>query len=96
MDTPVADRQSRRLQAPDTVRAITSCWISLAPSKIVLCSVRRFLGVTSCCAVGLTRCFANLDSASCCRFRRVLGTRLGIGRSRRRLGVFDEDRIVIG
>lgn len=48
MDTPVADRQSRRLQAPDTARAITSCWISLAPSKIVLLSVRSFLGVTSC------------------------------------------------
>ena len=53
------------IRIPEIARAITSCWISEVPSKIVWLTVPGFPGVALCSAVGGTWCFAS------CRFRLV-------------------------
>ena len=40
-------------------RLMTSCWISLVPSKIVWLTLTGFVGAAQCCHVSLTRRFAN-------------------------------------
>ena len=40
-------------------RAMTSCWISLVPSKIVWLTVQGFRGVMLCGDVGVTRCYTS-------------------------------------
>ena len=44
---------------PLIARAITSCWISLVPSKIVWLTVPGFLGALRFGDVVATRCFAS-------------------------------------
>ena len=39
-------------------RAMTSCWISLVPSKIVWLTLTGFVSDAQCCHVALTRAFA--------------------------------------
>jgi hypothetical protein len=42
------------IRIPLIALAMTSCWISLVPSKIVWLSVSGFPGVTPCCGVLVT------------------------------------------
>ena len=67
------------IRRPDIARAITSCWISLVPSKIVWLTVLGFPGVTSCGAVRRDQVIReSTDSGSCHRFHPFLGRKLGI------------------
>lgn len=47
------------MRMPEIARAITSCWISLVPSKIVWLNVSGFPGVTPWSSIAVARCFAS-------------------------------------
>ena len=61
------------IRRPDIARAITSCWISLVPSKIVWIKLSAFSGVVPYRTVPLIRCDAFASPGWCCPFRLVLG-----------------------
>ena len=50
--------QNYSIRMPLIARAITSCWISLVPSKIVWLTLTGFVSDAHCCHVPLTRCCA--------------------------------------
>ena len=47
------------MRRPEIAREITSCWISLVPSKIVWLTLTGFVSAAQCCPVSLTWAFAN-------------------------------------
>ena len=47
------------MRRPDIARAITSCWISLVPSKIVWLTFSGFPGAPWCRGVLVTWCFTD-------------------------------------
>ena len=56
-DRPRARNHS--IRRPDIAREMTSCWISLVPSKIVWLTLTGFVSADQCCHVPLTWAFAN-------------------------------------
>jgi hypothetical protein len=58
---------------PEIARLMTSCWISLVPSKIVWLTLTGFVSAAQCCHVPLTRRFAIRVSDGWCSVRSVLG-----------------------
>lgn len=76
---PAVDENGYSMRMPLIARAITSCWISDVPSKIVWFSVPGLLGVDECCSMPLGSGFADVGDGSCQSVRPILGT-LGISR----------------
>ena len=70
--TSVASLYSMR--RPEIARAITSCWISLVPSKMVWIRLLNLTDATSCRAVHVTWCYANGRFRLVSLFHLVLGT----------------------
>jgi hypothetical protein len=54
------------MRRPEIAREMTSCWISLVPSKIVKLTFTGFVNTAQCCHVPLTRGFAIWVSDGCC------------------------------
>jgi hypothetical protein len=46
------------IRRPEIAREMTSCWISLVPSKIVWLTLTGFVSDAQCCHVPLTWAFA--------------------------------------
>jgi hypothetical protein len=65
--------RSYSIRRPEIARAITICWISLVPSKIVWLTFTGFASDAQCGHVPLNRAFAIRVSAGCCTVRSVLG-----------------------
>jgi hypothetical protein len=64
---------------PEIALAMTNCWISEVPSKIVWFKLSEYAASVSCCAVPLSRPHATRRRlSSCCRIRLVLGRKLGM------------------
>ena len=60
------DGEDHSIRRPDIAREMTSCWISLVPSKIVWITFIRILGAAACCGVPLTRGSGKRLSVTCC------------------------------
>ena len=81
--TRPSESQIYSIRRPEIARAITNCWISEVPSKIVWITVSGFLGVASCRCVRATWSFANHRFRLMSPFPSVSGdeTRDGLQRS---------------
>ena len=61
------------MRRPEIARLMTSCWISLVPSKIVWFKLSGFAASISCYRALLSTPHAIDRVSSCCRIRLVLG-----------------------